>query len=95
MQSIGMDLNTKVPFSENVLHDTSAAHLAELVEEIELHGIRHAFTEPQFEAGNLQKLANDYNLTVGTLDPHGTNPGANGYLENLKSNLENLANVYE
>jgi len=95
MQSIGMDLNTKVPFSENVLHDTSTAHLAELVEEIELHGIRHAFTEPQFESGNLQKLANDYNLTVGTLDPHGTNPGANGYLENLKSNLENLANVYE
>ena len=73
MQSIGMDMNLKVPFSENVLHETGTAHLAELVQEIQLHGITHAFSEPQFSLGNLQKLANEYNLTIGTLDPLGQN----------------------
>jgi len=95
MQSAGINTNLKVPFSKNVLHDTTTAHLAELIEEIQLHEITHAFTEPQFEAGNLQKLANDYNLTIGTLDPLGTNSWINGYLENLKNNLDNLSKIYE
>lgn len=95
MQSIGMDMNLKVPFSENVLHETGTAHLAELVQEIQLHGITHAFSEPQFSLGNLQKLANEYNLTIGTLDPLGQNSLAGWYLENLKSNLDNLSKIYE
>jgi zinc transport system substrate-binding protein len=37
MQSAGMDMNLKVPFSENVLHESGTAHMAELIEEIELH----------------------------------------------------------
>jgi len=95
MQSVGMDMNLKVPFSENVLHDVWTAHMAELIEEIELHGIKHAFTEPQFSGWVLEKLANDYDLKVWTLDPIGTDPSASGYIENLRSNLENISIIYE
>jgi ABC-type Zn uptake system ZnuABC Zn-binding protein ZnuA len=95
MQSADIDLDLKVPFSENVLHETGSAHMVELIEEIELHGVKNVFTEPQFSDGNLQKFAQQYNLTVATLDPLGTNPSANGYLENLKINLDNLSLIYE
>ena len=64
-----MDMNLKVPFSENVLHDTGTAHLAELIEEVELHNISHAFTEPQFASGNLNRFASEYNVEIGILDP--------------------------
>ena len=65
-------MNLKVPFSENVLHESGTAHMAELIEEVELHGIKYVFTEPQFNTGNLEKFANDYNLAVGILNPLGT-----------------------
>ncbi len=95
MQSVWMDMHLKVPFSENVLHDTGTAYLAELVEQVQEHNISHGFTEPQFSTGNIKRFANEYGLKLGTLDPLWANPSAGGYIENLKSNLENLAKVYE
>lgn len=64
MQSLGMDLNLKVPFSENILHETGTAHMAELTEEVEKHGVKHVFKEPQFSDGNLQKFVDEYNLKI-------------------------------
>lgn len=95
MQSAGIDLNLKVPFSENVLHETGTAHMRELIEEIELHGVVNIFSEPQFSTWNVQKLADQYNLIIGILDPLGTDDSANGYLKNLEKNLTNLSLIYE
>lgn len=94
-ESIGLDTNLKVVFSENVLHEVGTAHMAELIEEVELHGIKNIFKEPQFSDTNLQKFTNKYNLSVGTLDPLGTNESASGYMTNLKNNLSSLENIYE
>ena len=95
MQSVKMDMNLKVPFSQNVLHEAGTAHMVELIEEIELHGITHVFREPQFSDGVLQKFVDEYSLTLGTLDPLGTDASANGYLDNIQSNLTTLSNIYE
>lgn len=94
-ESIQLDNNLKVPFSENVLHETGTAHMAELIQEVELHGIKYIFREPQFSDTNLKKFQEQYNLSVHTLDPIGTDDSANGYMTNLKSNLESLRNIYE
>lgn len=95
MQSVGMDSSLRIPFSENVLHETGTAHIAELIEEIELHGVTHVFREPQFSEGNLQKFANQYNLEIGILDPLWTDSSSTGYLHNLRSNLASLSKIYE
>lgn len=95
IQSAGIDMNLKVPFSENVLHETGTAHMAELIQEIELHGVVNIFSEPQFSDGNVQNFADEYNLTIGILDPLGTDDSASGYLNNLKINLDNLSLIYE
>lgn len=95
MQSAGIDSDLKVPFSENVLHETGTAHMVELIEEVELHGIVNIFSEPQFSNGNIQDFAQQYNLTLGILDPIGADDSARGYLENLEKNLTNLSLIYE
>ncbi len=95
MQSANIDPDLKIPFSENVLHESGTAHMVELIKEIELHGIKNLFSEPQFSDGNLQSFAQQYNLTVAILDPLGTDPSANGYIENLQKNLDNISIIYE
>ena len=95
MQSAGIDSDLKIPFSENVLHESGTAHMAELIEEIELHGIKNVFSEPQFSDGNLQSFAQQYNLSIAILDPLGTDESAHWYLNNLKTNLDNISIIYE
>jgi len=95
MQSIGMNLNLKVPFSENVLHEAGTGHMVELIQEIELHGVKYVFREPQFTDGTLQKFVDEYDLTLATLDPLGTDPSPTWYRENIKTNLNTLSLVYE
>jgi len=95
MESASIDSDLKIPFSENVLHESGTAHMGELIEEIELHGVVNIFTEPQFSDGNVQKFAQQYNLTVGILDPLGADDSATWYLENIKTNLDNLTLIYE
>jgi ABC-type Zn uptake system ZnuABC Zn-binding protein ZnuA len=69
--------------------------MAELIEEIKLHDIKNVFSEPQFSDGNLQSFAKEYNLTIAILDPLGRDDSASGYLENLKTNLNNISIIYE
>ncbi len=95
MQSVGIDTSLRIPFSENVLHETGTAHMVKLIEEIELHGVKYVFREPQFSDGNLQSFALEYNLSLWILDPLGTDASAPGYLQNLRNNLENLSVIYE
>jgi ABC-type Zn2+ transport system substrate-binding protein/surface adhesin len=95
MESIWVDSDLKIPFSENVLHESGTAHMAELIDEIQLHGLKNIFSEPQFSDWNLQSFAQQYNLTVSILDPIGTDPWASGYLTNLQTNLDNLGLIYE
>jgi len=95
MQSVGINLGLRIPFSKNVLHEIGTAHMAELIEEIELHGVKYVFREPQFSDGNLQSFALEYNLSVWILDPLGTDANAPGYFQNLRNNLENLSVIYE
>jgi len=94
-ESIGLDSNLKIPFSENVLHESGTAHFAELIDEIQLHNIQYIFSEPQFSNTSLQKFTDQYNLTLATLDPIGSDDSANGYISNLESNLSALRNIYE
>lgn len=95
MESVWVNPDLKIPFSKNILHESGTAHIVELIEEIELHGLQNIFSEPQFSDWNLQSFAQQYNLTVSTLDPIGTDSSASGYLENLKTNLDNLGLIYE
>ena len=95
MESVWMDVNLKVAFSENILHETGTAHMVELIEEVELHGIQNIFTEPQFSMGNIEQFAQKYKLSLGTLDPLWQDDSAWAYLKNIQNNLENLAKVYE
>lgn len=94
-ESINLDSNLKIPFSENVLHDTGTAHMAELIDEIKLHDIKHIFKEPQFSDANLSTITDEYNLNIYSLDPLGTDASAEGYLSNLRNNLDSLINIYE
>ena len=94
-ESIGLDRNLKIPFSENILHDTGTAHMAELIDEIKLHNIKHIFREPQFSDSNLQKFVDEYDLQIGTLDPLWTDVSSEGYLKNIQNNLDTLINIYE
>lgn len=95
MESLNIESNLKLPFSENVLHEAGTAHMAELIDEVELHGIKNIFSEPQFSAWTLQKFVEEYDLTLGTLDPLGTDDSATWYLKNLKSNLDNISKIYD
>lgn len=95
LQSVGIDMDLKMSFSENVLHESGTAHLAELTEAVQEHGIKYIFSEPQFNTGNIEKFANDNNLIIWVLDPQGTNPEAGWYIENVKNNLAALAKIYE
>ncbi len=95
MDSVWMNPDLKVPFSQNVLHETWTAHMVELIEEVEVHWIKYVFKEPQFSDNNLEKFADEYNLTLATLDPLGTDPTANGYINNISANLTALSNIYE
>lgn len=94
-QSIGLNPDLKRPFSENVLHESGTAHFAELTNEIKSHGIKYIFREPQFSDTAVQKFVDQYNLSVGTLDPHGTDTSATGYIANLQNNLSALETIYE
>ena len=66
-----------------------------LIDEINLHGIKYIFSEPQFSNTSLQKFTDQYNLTIGTLDPIGADDSADGYISNINSNLSTLQNIYE
>lgn len=57
LESVNIPQDVKMPFSENVLHETSVAHMKELTDEIEKHGIKILYKEPQFNGKALEELA--------------------------------------
>lgn len=95
LESIGLNQNYKIVFAENVMHETGTAHIAELIEEIELHGVDTMFREPQFSTNAIQSMIDEYNINVLVLDPLGQDDSASGYLQNIQNNLKSLSAVYE
>jgi len=92
---IGIDQTKKLVFRENVLSDPNSAELKELIDEVNLHGVKDIYREPQFQDSSLDKFANEYNLSIHVLDPIGSSDDAGGYLETLASNLNALKATYE
>lgn len=92
---LGIDSKSKIVFQKSVLSDPNSSEMKELIDEIKLHSIKTAFSEPQFSDSNLQKLAKDNGLKIDILNPIGTDPTSKGYINNYKDNLLKLQSVYE
>ena len=95
MESIWMDLENKVVFSENVLHESGTAHIAELIKEVEQKWIKNIFKEPQFSDWLVEKFSLEYNLEIWSLDPIWVDFSKDWYLKNIESNINNISKVYE
>ena len=94
-ESIGLNKEKSIPFSENVLHETSISHMKELIDSIKDKNIKVAFAEPQFDSSTLQKFSETYSIQISLLDPQGNDISSKGYLDNIRKNLENLGQMYE
>lgn len=94
-EELWIDSDNKLVFQKNVLSDPNSKEMKELIDEIKLHWINIAFAEPQLNDSNLQKLANEYNLNVLTLNPLGSETNSRWYIENYKNNLSSLEYIYE
>ena len=94
-ESVWIDNDKKIVFSPNSLQEIGTAHLAEIIDEIEIHWVENIFSEPQFASDTLDSFVEKYSLSVATLDPIGKDDSADGYINNLKSNLEQLQSIYE
>lgn len=66
--------------------EPSASYLAALVEKIKSKNIKIAFSEPQFSPKLLQTLSQDYDLTIGILDPLGQAVSKEGYFQLIRAN---------
>jgi len=77
------------------MSDPSSAKMKELTDEVTLHWITNFFVEPQFEDKALTVFAEENNGTISRLDPLGSSVEADGFLGNIKSNLEALTTIYE
>jgi len=72
-------------------NSASPAKMKELKDMIEEHNIKIIFKEPQMTSQTIDFLSEENNLTVLEIDPIWWE----NYIENLKSNLENLKKIYE
>lgn len=89
-----IDGTKKIIFRKSVLSDPSSAEMKEIIDDIQLHKVDIAFTEPQFSNDNFQKLTKEYNIQTAILNPLGTSTEKNGFFENMKANLESLEKIY-
>jgi ABC-type Zn uptake system ZnuABC Zn-binding protein ZnuA len=64
-------------------------YLVHLKEEIEEHGVKTLYLEPQLSATSLQTFARDNGLTLAVLDPEGSSDRA-GYLEMIEYNVKTI-----
>ena len=94
-KSIGLDQDNKLVFSENVMHELGTSHMAELIDEVQMHWVKYMFREPQFQNKNLESFASQYSLSLDVLDPLGTDSWSGWYIANLQANLKNIKKVYE
>lgn len=93
--SAGINTQWKQIFSENIFGEIGTAHTQKLIDAIAEHDIKHAYREPQLSDEALQNFASRYNLSVGLLDPIGQDPSANGYIQHIQGNLQQLSKIYE
>ena len=93
--SASIDTELKRVFSEQLFGEIGTAHTQELIDAIAEHSIVHIYREPQMSDTALQNFATEYNLSVGVLDPIGQDASATGYIENIRSNLNEISQVYE
>ena len=91
----GIDLEKKLIFRSNVMANPGSADMKELTDEVKLHGITSFFVEPQFESKALKLFAGENNWEILELDPLWSSIDAEGFIGNIKSNLEALSNIYE
>lgn len=74
--------------------EPSAEYLKEVIDIIEEKRARVIFTEPQFSPKLAETLANDYGLTIETLDPLGQRLTEDGYFEMMESNIAALERAF-
>lgn len=74
--------------------EPTAEYLAEVIDIIEDNKVKVIFTEPQFSPKLVQTLSNDYDLSVGELDPLGQSISKDSYFELIRANLESLQKAF-
>lgn len=94
-QELAIDKQRTLLFQKSSIGSQNPAELQEFIDTIAAKNITLFFREPQFRKSQLENLTNEYNLEAFTLDPLGSSTRAGGYLENYKSNLDNLEKTYK
>lgn len=95
LDSASIPIDNKIIFSPNAIQEIGTAHMGDLIDEIEIHWVKHIFSEPQFSSDTITNFAEQYSLELTTLDPIGTDDSVSWYVANLKMNLEKLQSIYE
>jgi ABC-type Zn uptake system ZnuABC Zn-binding protein ZnuA len=90
-----IDKSKKIVFREAVLKDPDSKHMASLIDSIEKWWVKVIYKEPLFTSPSFDNLITKYNLTVWNLDADWTDPSKNWYINQLKSNIEQLKKLYE
>ena len=85
----------KIVFSSNAIQEVGTGHMSQLIDEIEIHWVKHIFSEPQFSSETITDFTQKYSLELANLDPIGTDDSSGWYIANLKMNLEKLQIIYE
>mgnify|MGYP002280486550 CR=1 FL=1 len=66
-----------------------------IIDYIKKNNIKIIYKEPQIDSKIINTLSKKYNLKILELDPLWKSNTANGYFENIQSNLNNLSEIYE
>ncbi len=69
--------------------EPSPQYLIHLKEELEEHGVKTVYIEPQLAADSLQSFARDNNLRIGILDPEGSEDRTS-YIEMIDYNVKTI-----
>lgn len=75
--------------------EPTPSYLRELSEEINEHGVRVLYTEPQLPASSLEQFAKDNNITIDVLDPLGGEQGRDSYIDLIDYNVKVLSQTLQ
>ncbi len=68
--------------------EPTAQYLQELQSIIEEHNVTRVYREPQLSSSVLTRFADDYNITIGVLDPLGGSKETETYIDLINYNVE-------